>query len=331
MTVTWTLPEPMLTTPVPRPDLPSGAAAEPKWDGYRALLARYPGGRVLLRSRQGTDMTAAFPEIRDAALAQLPVDTGVDGELIVWEGQRLVFERLQQRLARRRGAGALAAAHTWPAHLVLFDIVRLAGTDTTRWPYRRRRAALEGLFTEQRLTAPWALCPSTTDPATVREWLNTWTTAVGLEGVVFKRLESFYAPSVRGWSKYKVRVTEDAVVGGYTGPATAPRTLLLGRYDTSGRLRYVGLSTTLPQASGRSIAKLLTPAGEHPWAGSSFSAGWGAHESLHVTLVVPELVVEVGVDVARDGHGRWRHQARWHRARPDLSLADVPLFERRPG
>ncbi|MFF4550599.1 ATP-dependent DNA ligase [Streptomyces sp. NPDC001435] len=34
--------------------------------------------------------------------------------------------------------------------------------------------------------------------------------------------------------------------------------------------------------------------------------------------------MEVGVDVARDASGRWRHPARMHRARPDLSLADVP-------
>ncbi|MFH9821154.1 hypothetical protein [Streptomyces sp. NPDC017230] len=77
--MTWTLPDPMLTTPVASPVLPPGAAAEPKWDGYRAQLARYADGRVLLRSRQGTDMTAAFPDIRDAALAQLPDDTGLDG------------------------------------------------------------------------------------------------------------------------------------------------------------------------------------------------------------------------------------------------------------
>ena len=48
-------------------------------DGYRAQLARYPGGRVLLRSRQGTDMTAAFPEVREDALVPLPEDTGLDG------------------------------------------------------------------------------------------------------------------------------------------------------------------------------------------------------------------------------------------------------------
>ncbi|MEU3734626.1 hypothetical protein AB0E81_35315 [Streptomyces sp. NPDC033538] len=87
-------------------------------DGFRAQLARWADGRVLLRSRQGTAMTASFPEILDAALAQLPDDTGLDGELVVWEGERLAFERLQQRLARRRGAGITAAARAWPAHLV---------------------------------------------------------------------------------------------------------------------------------------------------------------------------------------------------------------------
>ncbi|WP_405633238.1 hypothetical protein OG933_05120 [Streptomyces sp. NBC_00016] len=54
-------------------------SAEPKWDGYRAQLARYRDGHVLLRSRRGTDMTPAFPEIR-ATAAQLPDDdTALDG------------------------------------------------------------------------------------------------------------------------------------------------------------------------------------------------------------------------------------------------------------
>ncbi|CAM5658587.1 hypothetical protein ACFUV2_32350 [Streptomyces pilosus] len=70
--MTWTLPDAVLTTPVPGSDLPPGAAAEPKWDGYRAQLARYADGRVLLRSRQGTNMTASFPEIFDASLGRHP-------------------------------------------------------------------------------------------------------------------------------------------------------------------------------------------------------------------------------------------------------------------
>ncbi|MFD5712463.1 hypothetical protein ACFWHW_19075 [Streptomyces pharetrae] len=91
-------------------------------DGYRAQLAVHADQRVLLRSRQGTDMTGSFPEIRAAALAQLPADTGLDGELVVWERDRLAFERLQQRLARR-GTGPAEAARQWLAHCVAFDLV----------------------------------------------------------------------------------------------------------------------------------------------------------------------------------------------------------------
>ncbi|MFJ8596938.1 hypothetical protein [Streptomyces sp. NPDC093598] len=100
--------------PCVRPCAAAGWAGEPKWDGYRAPLAVYAGGRVLLRSRRGTDMTASFPEIRAATLAQLPTDTGIDGELVVRERDGLAFQRLQQRLARR-GAAAAQAARQWPA------------------------------------------------------------------------------------------------------------------------------------------------------------------------------------------------------------------------
>ncbi|MEU9280728.1 hypothetical protein [Streptomyces sp. NPDC048341] len=91
-------------------------------DGYRAQLAGYAVERVLLRSRRGTDMTAAFPEIRAAALAQLPAGTGIDGE-------------------------------------------SPRGNDLSGWPYARRRAALGALFAERGLTAPFTLCPSTTETA----------------------------------------------------------------------------------------------------------------------------------------------------------------------
>ncbi|WP_432101321.1 ATP-dependent DNA ligase [Streptomyces sp. WAC 04229] len=321
----WTLPQPMLTAPVAGPELPPGFAAEPKWDGYRAQLARYADGRVLLRSRQGTDMTTAFPEVREAALAQLPEGTGLDGELVVWESGSLAFERLQQRLARRRGAGALAAAQTWPAHLVVFDLLRLEGTDLTPRPYQERRAMLEDLFAERGLTAPFTLCPSTTDPATARPWLE-WTTA-GLEGLCFKRLTEPYRGGARAWGKYKVRATADAVVGAVTGPPAAPRTLLLGRYDGARVLRYTGRTTPLAAAVTRSLEGVLVPAaGGHPWAGRTFTAGWGSRDVLDVALVDPQLVVEVAVDVARDAAGRWRHPVRLHRTRSDLSAESVPMF-----
>ncbi|MEU5893599.1 ATP-dependent DNA ligase [Streptomyces sp. NPDC047461] len=43
-------------------------------------------------------------------------------------------------------------------------------------------------------------------------------------------------------------------------------------------------------------------------------------------LVVPEVVAEVAVDVARDSAGRWRHPVRLTRIRTDMGPGEVPLF-----
>ncbi|WP_346766357.1 hypothetical protein [Streptomyces sp. CB01881] len=80
----------------------------------------------------------AFPEIRQAALAQLPTGAGLDGELVVWENDRLVFERLQAR-ATARGARAEAASREWPAHFVAVDLLHLGKDDLTRQGRRNRR------------------------------------------------------------------------------------------------------------------------------------------------------------------------------------------------
>lgn len=143
--------------------------------------------------------------------------------------------------------------------------LRLSGTDTTGWPYRRRRAALESVLAARRLSAPWALCPSTTDPDTVREWL-TWA-SVGMEGVVFKKLDDAYRLAVRRWLKYKVRETTEAIVGAVTGSQAPPSSLLLGRYNEA-RLQYMGRKTTLNRAADSTVAWLLTAAGPgHQWKG----------------------------------------------------------------
>ncbi|MFF4542459.1 hypothetical protein [Streptomyces aureus] len=128
-----------------------------------------------------------------------------------------------------------------------------------------------------------------------------------------------------------MRETAEAIVGGITGTRSAPRMLLLARYDSDGDLAYVGRTTTLPAAAGNTLAPLLSsPMPGHPWEGWSFSAGWGTSKTLDVTLVEPEVVVEVVADVARDASGRWRHPARWHRVRTDLSPTEIARTRRPP-
>lgn len=78
--VTSTLPEPMLTTPVPVLDLRPGCAAEPKWDGFRALVS-VDASRVVLRSKSGTEMGPSSPEVVAgyAASASAAIPQGVGG------------------------------------------------------------------------------------------------------------------------------------------------------------------------------------------------------------------------------------------------------------
>ncbi|MFH8902114.1 hypothetical protein ACH4HG_37920 [Streptomyces coeruleorubidus] len=79
--MTRTLPEPMHSSPIPDPGLRPGWAAEPKWDGFRDLVS-VDAGQVVLRSRRGTELGRAFPEVV-ADSARLPDATALDGELVV--------------------------------------------------------------------------------------------------------------------------------------------------------------------------------------------------------------------------------------------------------
>jgi ATP-dependent DNA ligase len=317
--------EPMLAAPLTRP-VPADWAVEPKWDGFRALLARRESGQVDLRSRRGTDMTRVFPEIAAAAATQLPPDTLVDGELVIWHRDRLAFEKLGQRLGRTPAAAARLAAET-PAHFVVFDLLHQGERHWATRPYIERRAALEALFAEYRLTAPWTLCPATvaSDQERIQTWLS-WA-AAGIEGLVIKDPRQRYLPGVRGWGKLRTRQSTEAVIGAVTGTLRRPASLLLGRFDSTSRLRYTGKTVPLSAQAAADTAALLSPAGPgHPWQGLTFSAGWGTRDTLDVTLVDPSLVAEVHADVSLDAAGRWRHPVRFGRIRADLTPADTPPF-----
>ncbi|MEU9481803.1 hypothetical protein [Streptomyces sp. NPDC048191] len=164
------------------------------------------GLRTRLRSRRGTQMGKAFPEVV-AGTAQLPDQTALDGELIVWdwEAGRLSFEQLQNRLHRRG-----AAADRWPAQFVAFDLLRMSETDTTALALHAATGRDRGAVPYTRAVGAVGTVPVDHRPATVREWL-TWG-SVRIEGVVFKRLNDPYRPTNRGWRKYKTRETTEAIV-----------------------------------------------------------------------------------------------------------------------
>ncbi|MCX5078768.1 ATP-dependent DNA ligase (plasmid) [Streptomyces sp. NBC_00513] len=304
-------------------------AFEQKFDGHRALLftPAEEGGRVQLQTRRGSLIQDRFPDLV-AAAEQLPDRLVLDGELVVWDAEagQLSFEGLQRRAAAgSRTAPGLAAS--LPAYFVAFDVLMADGVTLLTLPYRERRRRLEVLFAARALTAPWTLCPMTTDVAKAREWLESWTDVSGVEGLVVKGMNQRYLPGFRGWSKIRRRDTTEAIVGAVTGTLTRPQLLVLGRYDDTGRLRAVGRTVALRPEQARQVAEHLTAAGPgHPWTGVRFAAAWGSRDFLDAVLVRPEAVAEISADRAVDRGGVFRHPLRFKRLRLDVGAEDVPAF-----
>ncbi|WP_328765586.1 MULTISPECIES: ATP-dependent DNA ligase [unclassified Streptomyces] len=303
-------------------------------DGHRAILftPAEPGGRVLLQTRRGSLVQDRFPDVVAAAVEQLPPGLVLDGELLVWdpEAGQLSFEGLQRRAAARsRSAAALAAR--LPAYYVVFDILQQDGTELLSLPYRERRRRLEVLFAACSLTAPWTLCPMTTDVAKAREWLENWTDVSGVEGLVVKAMGQRYVTGARAWTKVRRRDTTEAVIGAVTGSLARPQLLILGRHDDTGRLRTVGRTVLLHPDAARQVAvQLVQAAPGHPWEGVRFAASWGSKDVLDAVLVRPEMVAEVSADRSIDRGGVYRHPLRFRRLRLDVGLEDVPPFGQGP-
>ncbi|WP_371606844.1 ATP-dependent DNA ligase (plasmid) [Streptomyces sp. NBC_01213] len=323
--------EPMLAQARDTLPPPTNSAFQLKFDGFRALLFTplRDGDLVLLQTRRGALVQDQFPDLV-AAARFLPNGLVLDGELAVLDHHgQLSFTALQRRATAGRNARTLAAA--MPAHFIAFDVLQIDGQELLDDPFVRRREVLEALFADHRLGTPWTLCPSTTDLAVAEMWLHEWTDVPGVEGVVAKSLTGRYRPGVRGWTKVRRRNTTEALIGGVTGTLRRPQVLLLGRYDTTGRLRLVGKTTPLKPGPALDLAGHLTAAGpHHPWTGVRFTASWNSRTLLEPVLVAPVLVAEISADVSQD-HGVWRHPVRYERLRLDATDADVPRMPCRYG
>ena len=305
---------------------------EPKFDGWRCLAFRRADG-VYLQSRAGRPLGGYFPDIAAAVAAAVPAGVVLDGELVIWHQERTSFALLQARVTA--GGRLPSEVRAYPAHYVVFDVLQDAtGRELLGLPLRERRRILVDLLAHA--PAQVALCPQTHILDEATDWLTNWT-AVGVEGVVAKLANSRYHPGQRrGWQKYRARCTTEAIIGGVTGTLARPETLLVGRYDLAGRLRYTGRSFPLSTTLQQQIAPHLAPAAGTAWAGANhpwpqpLPAGWSGQlprpEPLPYLQVVPTVVVEISVDTAFENM-RWRHGVRVLRTRTDLTDRDVPLLD----
>ena len=211
---------------------------EPKLDGYRVLAFIDAAGAVTLRSRNGLDLTKAFPVIAHE-LGQQPVQPMVlDGELIAFEGGKPSFNALQNRAKLNTPTELAAAEANTPCVFYCFDLLHVAGVDVRRSAYEDRRRFLAQCLAQCEHVR---LVHAETDGlALYRVSINA-----GFEGMVAKKRASTYQSGIRtpAWLKVKAVQSAEFVIGGYTTGArrrqAAFGSLLLGYWD-DGKLRYAG-------------------------------------------------------------------------------------------
>ena len=197
---------------------------ELKLDGYRAVAFKRNGG-VHLRSRNDKNFNGSYPAVV-AALARLPDDTVVDGEIVAFDEEgRPSFNALQNN-----GASATPVAY------YVFDVMVLAGKDVRHEPLHKRQQLLEKkvlpLLPEPvRYSAPLeAELPVLIQSVRLH----------GFEGLVAKRRNSLYESGLRSgaWMKMRVNRGQEFVIGGYTRGTTTFDALVFGYYERD-KLIYV--------------------------------------------------------------------------------------------
>ncbi len=326
--------EPMLAKAV-GDELPvgEGLVFEPKWDGFRLLVFK-DGDQVRLQSRNLRPFERYVPELVSHLRDQLPDRCVLDGELVVITDGALDFDALQQRIHPAASRVQLLAGSN-PASYVAFDALALGDDDLRQEPFARRRALLARMLDDAR--PPLHLTPATTDRSIARDWFVRFEGA-GLDGLIAKPADGRYQPGKRAQFKVKHTRTADCVVAGYRvhKDGAGIGSLLLGIFDSSGRLHHVGVATSFTAHRRAELIGELAPLrlGDaelalHPWAGwqrAEGHRGQCAPAGRHQPVERRKGPVLRGTTTRSGGRGRLREPAQ--RAIPPL--VPIPGMASRP-
>ena len=295
-----------------------GWVAELKWDGLRAQVLT-DGSTTMVRSSTGRDITAQFPEFDDVG-AQLATEAVLDGEIVVFEGDRPSFQRVLQRLNVDRPTQPLVDQN--PAVFIVFDLLRLDGTSLLKLPYRNRRSVLHDFLSDGPV---WKVPPSVEGGATQ---LMALAKERGLEGIVVKRLDSTYTPGARthDWRKVKIQLRQEFVVGGWLAGQGALEdeigSLVVGVWDGPNLVVAGTAGSGLTDGERQRLASCFTERATPPFLAIP-------PLDKRPTWVEPNVVVEIGFgDWPLDG--MLRHPV-YIGMRDDQDPADVAREIQPPG
>lgn len=304
-------------------------AYEPKWDGFRLLLAR-DGDDVQLWSRSSKSLSRYFPEVVAAAREHLPPRCVLDAEVVVRTGspgaEHLDWDLLSQRIHPADSRVQRLATET-PAEVIAFDLLALDDEDLTNRPLRERRSRLEALLAG--VGGPFHLTATTRDADEAQRWFTEFEGA-GLDGIVAKPLDEPYAFGRRTMIKVKHKRTAEAVVVGYrvhkSGQGVG--SLLLGLVCATGDLVNVGGISAFTAARRLELVDELAPlvlrddAGDVQAAETARSR-FSSSKDVSFVPLRPERVVEVAFDQLEKD--RFRHAVTFLRWRPDRDPASCTL------
>jgi len=329
-TIAGDLPAPMLAKLQPEMPLGPGWTYEPKWDGFRTIVAVASDGSARLVSRDGRPLGRYFPEL--VALVEA-ADVGpfvADGEIVRVAGGGMEFDELQLRLHPAESR-VRKLADEIPATLVLFDLLREGEEELGRLTLSERRGRLAALAARlgwssapgDLATMPPApsvlVAPSSDDAAVAEAWFAD-EEGLGQDGILAKRDDQPYLAGERGWVKVKHRRTLDVVIGGYrlSKAGDGIGALLLGLYDDEGTLHYVGHTSSFKAAERREMLGVLRELEGPSFEGGRAPGGpsrWTGGKDPEWVALRPVLVAEVTID--RMQYGRFRHAATFVRWRDD--------------
>jgi DNA ligase D-like protein (predicted ligase) len=188
---------------------------EIKLDGYRLEVVR-ADGETTLYSRRRNVLNQKFPYIA-TALDSLPDGTVIDGELVAAGADGHPNFNLLQNFRS-------AESHiTYYA----FDILFHKHRDLTMLPLSERREILRSA-----IKPGHHLALSEVSNQTATQMLN-FVRSHGLEGVVAKRIDGVYQPGQRTglWSKHRINLGQEFVIGGYTPGTHGLDALVIGFYQ----------------------------------------------------------------------------------------------------
>ncbi|WP_295830907.1 ATP-dependent DNA ligase [uncultured Microbacterium sp.] len=290
---------------------------EMKWDGIRGLGV-WDGERLRLRSRNGTDLTAAYPELTEVDLGLGPDPALFDGEIVALDERgRPSFPLLQKRMNLAKPREIARGAERTPVHLYLFDVLSAGGRDVASLPLSERRELLV------------RLAAGAGGPVIVPPVFDDVDAAVatsgrfGLEGVVVKDPSSRYTRGVRSeqWLKVKHSRTQEVVIGGIRpGKGNRAGTIgsLLVGVPGPGGLHYAGrVGSGFSEQTLNRLTALLEPLRTEV---APFEDVPDA-DSRDALWVRADVVGEV--EFAEFTPAGILRQARWRGLRPDKNPSEV--------